>query len=110
MKNEERTTNHQLKFKLGLAKLMSEAELQQAKVTELQAKAVLLLEQADQEKNGHAIAMLQTEIGAHKAHMDGILRSVELMRSLQEDTANTTKGIGNESSGISGLEATPNYS
>ena len=110
MKNEERTTNHQLKFKLGLAKLMSEAELQQAKVTELQAKAVLLLEQADQEKNGHAIAMLQTEIGAHKAHMDGIMRSVELMRSLQEDTANTTKGIGNESSGIPGLEVTPNNS
>ena len=26
------------------------------------------------------------------------------------DTANTTKGIGNESSGISGLEATPNNS
>lgn len=110
MKNEERTTNHQLKFKLGLAKLMSEAELQQAKVTELQAKAVKLLEEADELKNGHAIAMLQTEIGAKKAHMDGILRSVELMRSLQEDTANTTKGIGNESSGIPGLEATPNNS
>ena len=110
MKNEERTVNHQLKFKLGLSKLMAEAELQQAKVTELQAKAVLLLEQADQEKNGHAIAMLQTEIGAKKAHMEGITRSIELMRDLQKDTADTTKGIGNESSGISGLEATPNYS
>ena len=108
MKNEERTVNHQLKFKLGLSKLMAEAELQQAKVTELQAKAVLLLEQADQEKNGHAIAMLQTEIGAKKAHMDGIMRSIELMRDLQKETADTTKGIGNESSGISGLEATPN--
>jgi hypothetical protein len=104
MKNEERTVNHQLKFKLGLAKLMSEAELQQAKVTELQAKAVKLLEEADQAKNGQAIAMLQTEIGAKKAHMDGIMRSIELMRDLQKDTADTTKGIGNESSGISGLE------
>jgi hypothetical protein len=110
MKNEERTTNHQLKFKLGLAKLMSEAELQQAKVTELQAKAVKLLEEADEMKNGHAIAMLQTEIGAKKAHMDGILRSVELMRDLQKDTANTTRDIGNESSGIPRLEAAPNNS
>ena len=110
MKNEERTVNHQLKFKLGLAKLMSEAELQQAKVTELQAKSVKLLEEADEMKNGHAIAMLQTEIGAKKAHMDGIMRSIELMRDLQKDTADTTKGIGNESSGISGLEATPNNS
>lgn len=110
MKNEERTTNHMLKFKLGLAKLMSEAELQQAKVTELQAKAVKLLEEADDLKNGHAIAMLNAEIGAKKAHMEGIYKSIELMRSLQEDTANTTKGIGNESSGVSGLEATPNNS
>jgi chaperonin GroES len=110
MKNEERTVNHQLKFKLGLAKLMSEAELQQAKVTELQAKSVKLLEEADEMKNGHAIAMLQTEIGAKKANMDGIMRSIELMRDLEKDTANTTKGIGNESSGISGLEATPNNS
>lgn len=106
MKNDERQMNHQLKFKLGLAKLMAEAELQQAKVTELQAKAVKLLEEADQEKNGQMIAMLQTEIGAKKAHMDGILRSIELMRDLQRDTADTTKGIGNESSGVSGLEAT----
>jgi chaperonin GroES len=110
MKNDERTINHQLKFKLGLAKLMSEAELQQARVTELQAKAVKLLEEADDLKNGHAIAMLNAEIGAKKAHMDGILRSIELMRDLQKDTADTTKGIGNESSGVSGLEITPNNS
>ena len=106
MKNEERTTNHQLKFKLGLAKLMGEAELNQAKVTELQAKAVKLLEEADQVKNGHAIALLQTEIGAKKAHMEGILKSVELMQSLQQDTANTTKEIGNDSTGIPGMENT----
>lgn len=110
MKNDERQMNHQLKFKLGLAKLMSEAELQQAKVTELQAKSVKLLEEADQEKNGQMIAMLQTEIGAKKAHMDGILRSIELMRDLQRETADTTKGIGNESSGVSGLEATSSNS
>ena len=41
MKNDERQMNHQLRFKLGIAKLMQEAELQQAKITELQAKAVL---------------------------------------------------------------------
>jgi hypothetical protein len=106
MKNEERMTNHQLKFKLGLAKLMKDAEVDQARITELQAKAVKLLEEADQVKNGHAIAMLQTEIGAKKAHMDGILRSIELMKSLQEDTANTTKEIGNDGQGISGVETT----
>ena len=106
MKNEERHTNHQLKFKLGLAKLMAQTEVDKAKITELQAKAVKLLEEADQAKNGHAIAMLQTEIGARKAHMEGILKSVELMQSLQQDTANTTKEIGNDTSTVPGMENT----
>jgi chaperonin GroES len=99
MKNAERQANHQLKFKLGLAKLMSEAELMQAKVTELQAKAVLELEQADGVKNGHAIAMLEAEIGAKRAHVEGILKSIELMRDLERETSDGTR--------ISGMEATP---
>ena len=96
MKNEERAMNHQLRFKLGIAKLMSEVELTQAKVTELQAKAVLELEQADGVKNGHAIAMIEAEIGARKAHMDGIVKSVEMMKSLSEEAD------GN--SGVSSME------
>ena len=108
MKNQERQINHQLKFKLGIAKLMSEAELMQAKVTELQAKAVLELEQADGVKNGHAIAMLEAEIGAKRAHMDGILKSIELMRSLEQETADTTKEIGNDTTGVQRMEGQPN--
>jgi DNA-binding MarR family transcriptional regulator len=99
MKNDERAMNHQLKFKLGLAKLMSEAELMQAKVTELQAKAVLELEQADGVKNGHAIAMLEAEIGAKRAHVDGILKSIELMKNIERETSDGER--------ISGMEATP---
>ena len=75
MKNDERQMNHQLRFKLGIAKLMQEAELQQAKITELQAKAVFELEQADGVKSGHAIAMLEAQIGAKRAHVDGIIKS-----------------------------------
>ena len=96
MKNDERAMNHQLRFKLGLAKLMSETELMQAKVTELQAKAVLELEQADGVKNGHAIAMIEAEIGAKKAHMEGIFRSIELMSSLERET--------NDRSGMEGMD------
>ena len=93
MKNQERQLNHQLKFKLGIAKLMSEAELMQAKITELQAKAVLELEQADGVKNGHAIAMLEAEIGAKKAHVDGILKSIEMMQNLEKEASNDTVGV-----------------
>ena len=96
MKNDERAMNHQLRFKLGLAKLMSETELMQAKVTELQAKAVLELEQADGVKNGHAIAMIEAEIGAKRAHMEGIFRSIELMKDLERET--------NDRSGMEGMD------
>jgi DNA-binding MarR family transcriptional regulator len=88
MKNQERQMNHQLRFKLGIAKLMQEAELQQAKITELQAKAVLELEQADGVQSGHAIAMLEAQIGAKRAHVDGILKSIEMMTNLEKEASN----------------------
>ena len=94
MKNDERQMNHQLRFKLGIAKLMQEAELQQAKITELQAKAVLELEQADGVKSGHAIAMLETQIGAKRAHVDGILKSIEMMINLEKEASNAPTGMG----------------
>ena len=101
MKNDERQMNHQLRFKLGIAKLMQEAELQQAKITELQAKAVLELEQADGVKSGHAIAMLEAQIGAKKAHVDGILKSIEMMINLEKEASNAPTGMGTmESAGI----------
>ena len=93
MKNDERQMNHQMKFKLGMAKLMSEVELTQAKITELQAKAVLELEQADGVQSGHAIAMLEAQIGAKRAHVDGILKAIEMMQSLEKETSNDGAGI-----------------
>ena len=93
MKNDERQMNHQLKFKLGIAKLMQQAELEQAKITELQAKAVLELEQADGVKSGHAIAMLEAQIGAKRAHVDGIIKSIEMMQNLEKEANNDGAGI-----------------
>ena len=100
MKNDERQMNHQLRFKLGIAKLMQEAELQQAKITELQAKAVLELEQADGVQSGHAIAMLEAQIGAKRAHVDGIIKSIEMMQNLDKES-------NNDGAGIQGMENVP---
>lgn len=100
MKNDERQMNHQLKFKLGIAKLMQQAELEQAKITELQAKAVLELEQADGVKSGHAIAMLEAQIGAKRAHVDGIIKSIEMMQNLEKEA-------NNDGAGIQGMEDVP---
>jgi len=93
MKNDERQMNHQMKFKLGMAKLMSEVELTQAKITELQAKAVLELEQADGVKSGHAIAMLEAQIGAKRAHVDGILKAIDMMNNLEKEASNDGKSV-----------------
>jgi chaperonin GroES len=100
MKNDERQMNHQLRFKLGIAKLMQEAELQQAKITELQAKAVLELEQADGVKSGQAIAMLEAQIGAKRAHVDGIIKSIEMMTNLEKEASN-------DGQRVQGMESTP---
>ena len=100
MKNDERQMNHQLKFKLGIAKLMQQAELEQAKITELQAKAILELEQADGVKSGHAIAMLEAQIGAKRAHVDGIIKSIEMMQNLEKEASN-------DGAGIQGMEDVP---
>jgi chaperonin GroES len=100
MKNDERQMNHQLKFKLGIAKLMQQAELEQAKITELQAKAVLELEQADGVKSGHAIAMLEAQIGAKRAHVDGIIKSIEMMQNLEKEA-------NNDGARVSGVEDVP---
>ena len=100
MKNDERQMNHQLKFKLGIAKLMQQAELEQAKITELQAKAVLELEQADGVQSGHAIAMLEAQIGAKRAHVDGIIKSIEMMQNLEKEA-------NNDGAGIQGMEDVP---
>ena len=100
MKNDERQMNHQMKFKLGMAKLMAEVELTQAKITELQAKAVLELEQADGVKSGHAIAMLEAQIGAKRAHVDGILKAIDMMKNLEEETSN-------DGTRIQGMEELP---
>ena len=44
-------------------------------------------------KNGHAIAMLEAEIGAKKAHVDGILKSIEMMQNLEKEASNDTVGV-----------------
>jgi len=72
---------------------MQEAELQQAKITELQAKAVLELEQADGVKSGHAIAMLEAQIGAKRAHVDGILKSIEMMTNLEREASGSATNV-----------------
>ena len=106
MKSQERQLSLQVKMKLGIMKLTQEAELNRAKIMQLQADAIKLVEEAGGIKEGQKIAMLDAQIGAAKAHQDGILRSIELMHKVTQETgdveygANATRilGLGGTSS------------
>lgn len=88
MKAEERKLSLETKFKLGMAKLQAEAEVNRAKIVKMEAEAAKAIQEADGIKTGHEIAMLQTQLGAAKSHQDGLLKSIELMLKETEGAVN----------------------
>lgn len=106
MKSQERQLSLQVKYKLGMMKIVQEAELNRAKIMKLEADAMKAIEEAGGIKEGHKIAMIQAQIGAAKAKQDGLLRSIEIMKDLSESMgeveygadARRVLGLGGESS------------
>ena len=88
MKAEERKLSLETKFKLGMAKLQAEAEVNRAKIVKMEAEAAKAMQEADGIKTGHEIALLQTQLGAAKSHQDGLLKSIELMMKETEGAVN----------------------
>lgn len=87
---------------LRAAEMQLQAQLDNAKIVELMAKAEKLQAEADGVANGHQIALLQAEIGAHKTHQEGILKSVEMLQKLAEQKfkmESQAKGVTNDKSG-----------
>lgn len=69
----------QLQMKLGLLKLMKEAEVAQAKIQKMEAEAMLITEEAKVVGDNTKANMINMQINAEKARHEGILRSVEVM-------------------------------
>jgi len=65
--------------KVFAAELQNEVALNQAKITELMAKASMELEQAGGVKEGHRIAAFEAAIGAMKQHNDALNERIGLM-------------------------------
>jgi len=96
IKAQERKLSLETKFKLGVLKLQQEAEVNKAKIAKMEAEAAKALEEAGGIQAGHDIAMLQTKLGAAKAHQDGILKSIDMMMKATEGVVkydNNTAGI-----------------
>lgn len=83
------------KHMLAVNQLMQEATESQAKVLKMQAEARKLHAEADSVPVGHAIALLDTQIGAEKHHLDGILKVIDLLKgdSNGPDTGTTPGAI-----------------
>jgi chaperonin GroES len=84
MKVQAKMQDGQIKLKLGVLKLLKEAELNQAKIEELNAKAALEMAEAQGVESGHKIALINAQIAATKNHQDHILKSVELMQQIAQ--------------------------
>lgn len=112
IKAQERKLSLETKFKLGIMKLQNEAKINEAKIIKMQAEAAKALEEAGGVQAGHDIAMLQTKLGAAKAHQDGLIKSIDLMMKATEgvieydDNATGVLGMDGESSN-QGSEESP---
>jgi len=84
MKMQAKQAQMQIDLKLSVAKLLQQAELQQAKIHKLEADAILAVEQAGGIRTGHDIAMLDAQIGAARAKQEGIQDSIKTVMALEK--------------------------
>jgi hypothetical protein len=101
----------------AMIELQQEAMLNQAKVMELQAKATALLAEAEGAETGHQIALINAQIGAAKAHMDGVFRALAVMQKGIDQRQHAAKeGIphgqgadaaGKAAAGMAGVDTSP---
>jgi hypothetical protein len=66
-----------------MLELTNDAELNSAKIIELQAKAVLYIEQAGTAKVDEEIAMINAQIGAAKIHHESLLKSIKMIGDIK---------------------------
>jgi chaperonin GroES len=84
MKQQTKTADMQMNFKIAMLKLIKDAEVSQAKIHKLEAEAVLAIEQAGGVKTGQDIAMLDAQIGAARARHEGIQTALKTMMEVEK--------------------------
>jgi chaperonin GroES len=82
MKQEGRKLDVMIKAQQEAIRLMNDYSLTQAKITELEASAVLHLASAEAASKGQEIAAIQSAIGIAKQQQEERLRTVELLRDM----------------------------
>ena len=82
MKDASKKASDELTMKLGLLKLMDQAELNQAQITKLKAEAEAISIGIATEGEKMRIQQINTEIALQRSRRDGILQSVKAMTDI----------------------------
>jgi chaperonin GroES len=80
MKLQSKEMDGKIKLQIVQMELAAEAQKIQAEIKLLEAQAIKELADAKGVESGHAIAMLEAQIGAKKAHMEGISKVLKVMQ------------------------------
>jgi chaperonin GroES len=86
-------------MRIKLFEMMEEHDLNRAKILELEAKAAAELEQAGGVKIGHALALLDAQIGAARLKQEGRIKGIEILRDLLKISKEKSDG----QSGVGGM-------
>ena len=84
MKIQSKQAENELEMKMGLLKLMKDAELSQAKIEKLHAEAMVLQQEAAGAGSKQRINEINTAIAMQKERREGILGSIETMLKVSE--------------------------
>lgn len=101
IKAQGKQMDAQVRLKMAVMKLEGEVQLNQAKIDNLQAQAVKALADAKGVDSGHAIALIEAEIGATKNHNEHLLKIIDMMR------AENDRGMGESPNNATAVHAAP---
>ena len=111
---QQKQKEHEDSVQISIIELKQQAALNQARIAELQSKAAKEMAEAKGVTTGHAIAMLDAQIGAAKAKQDGVLKSLELLQKahahagqMEVEHKKIGASHGDNAAGSGGMEPAP---
>jgi hypothetical protein len=101
MKLQAKQASDQLNMKMALLKLMSEAELNQAKIQKLEAEAEVLRIGVLHEGEKLRLQEINTQIGLARERREGVMGAIEAMNSVYDRMTKDQPGTeGGEAGGM----------
>ena len=92
MKAEGQKAEMEMNMKLGLLKLMKDAELSQAKIQKMEAETAQIMAETQTVESKQRINEINTQIAMQRERREGILGSIETMTKMYEATKPEPQG------------------